>query len=403
MKFFNKLCARIILKKFDYISYGYLKVHLLDDTIECFGNKSSTPVNLYVKNEKFFLDLLLGGNIGLGESYTKEYWDTDNLTNLICLFIKNIEQLKKNGLNNIFIKKILLIFNNLLKTNTKKQSKKNIYAHYDLGNDFYKLFLDKDTMMYSSAIFDKSNITLGNAQKNKLQKIIKLSNIQSHHHVLEIGCGWGGFAIEAVRSTGCLVTAITISKEQYIFAKQKIKEEGLEHKIDIQLCDYRDIKGSFDRIVSIEMLEAIGKLYYGKFFKKCDKLLNKEGKVFLQVITIPDQRFDAYARNPDWIQKHIFPGGALPSLFELSKSIKKSSSMQIQYINNIGIHYAQTLNCWRTSFENQHDRIQELGFNDVFFRKWIYYLSYCEAGFKTTFINDLHIILQRPNDNENND
>ena len=327
----------------------------------------------------------------------KNDWETPNLTSLLTLLINNMKYLQKSGINKGSIMRIVNIVNHNLNNNTRKQSIKNIHSHYDLGNDFYKLFLDNETMMYSSAIFKNNDEKLYQAQINKLNTLISLGELNSSDHILEIGSGWGGFAIQAAKTIGCKITTITISKEQFIFTKQKILDENVDHLVDIKLCDYRDISGSYDKIVSIEMLEAVGQKYYGTFFNKCNNLLKPNGKLILQVITIPDQRFQSYKKNPDWIQKHIFPGGILPSLYELTKAIKNSSELQVDQINNIGIHYAKTLHQWRFNFNQNKTSILSLGFNEIFLRKWNYYLSYCEAGFASKFINNLHIVIKKLN------
>jgi cyclopropane-fatty-acyl-phospholipid synthase len=304
--------------------------------------------------------------------------------------------LKKSGLTQAWIKRRLHQLSHAINRNTKTGSRRNIQAHYDLGNDFYQLFLDAETLLYSSALFESPNQSLGDAQRAKIQNLIRLAGIEAHHHILEVGCGWGGFAIEAARTIGCKVTGLTISQAQYDLATQRIKEAALTEQIDIQLCDYRDAKGTYDRIVSIEMLEAVGHAYYGNYFSTLDRLLKPGGRIALQVITIPDQRYDAYRQNPDWIQKHIFPGGILPSLTELSKAMTKHSMLHIDHIENIGIHYAETLRRWRATCEAHPETLKKMGYDALFQRKWIYYLAYCEAGFQTEFINDLHIILKRP-------
>jgi cyclopropane-fatty-acyl-phospholipid synthase len=280
--------------------------------------------------------------------------------------------------------------------NDINQSKQNIRQHYDLGNPMFQIFLDK-TMTYSAARFDRPGETLEQAQHNKLRSIINKAQIQTGDHVLEIGSGWGSFAIEAARQTGCRVTTVTLSQEQLVFVQQKIKQQGLEKHIAVKLCDYRKIEGRFDKIVSIEMLEAVGHKYYGTFFKTCDRLLKPNGLVVLQVITIPDQRYNNYRRTGDWIQKHIFPGGLLPSLSVLLNGMVKNSQLIVEDIENIGIHYAQTLREWRIRFLNQYDQLKKQGWGDEFKRTWEYYFSYCEAAFDSRTLGNLQIVLTRPN------
>ena len=251
-------------------------------------------------------------------------------------------------------------------------------------------------MMYSSAIYDSDGQSLADAQRARVRQIIETARIGPDHHLLEIGSGWGGFALEAARQSGCRITSITLSGEQLRYARERARREGLDEKVKFQLCDYREARGSYDRIISIEMLEAVGHRHLGSFFSACDQLLNPNGLVFLQVITIPDQRYRQYRRSCDWIQKHIFPGGMLPSLHALSASISGHSALQIEGVRSIGAHYARTLHDWRISFQARLTEARALGFDDIFIRKWIYYLSYCEAGFSAKLIDDLHITLARP-------
>ena len=400
--FIEKICLVLVDRQLQTIKKGSLTLTLPNQEELTYGDSSSTkPQHLHVHNYRFFTQLVFAGNIGLGESYTESDWSTPNLPHLLALFIHNINDLKKSGLTNAWLKKRLHQLSHAINRNTKTGSRRNIQAHYDLGNDFYQLFLDAETMLYSSALFEFPNQSLGDAQRAKIQNLIRLAGIESDHHILEVGCGWGGFAIEAARTTGCKVTGLTISQAQYDLAIQRIQEADLSEQIDIQLCDYRDVQGTYDRIVSIEMLEAVGHAYYGTYFSTLDSLLKPGGRIALQVITIPDQRYDAYRQNPDWIQKHIFPGGILPSLTELSKAMTKDSMLHIDHIENIGIHYAETLRRWRSACENHSEKLEQIGYDQTFQRKWIYYLSYCEAGFQTEFTNDLQIVLKRPTETIN--
>ena len=395
--FLEKNCLALVHRQLQTIKKGSLTLTLPNQEQRTYGHSSATdPQHLHVHHYRFFTQLVFAGNIGLGESYTESDWDTPNLPHLPALFIHNMNDLKKSGLTHAWIKRRLHQLSHAINRNTKTGSRRNIQAHYDLGNDFYQLFLDAETLLYSSALFESPHQSLGDAQRAKIQNLIRLAGIKAHHHILEVGCGWGGFAIEAARTTGCKVTGLTISQAQYDLATQRIQEAELTEQIDIQLCDYRDAQGTYDRIVSIEMLEAVGHAYYGTYFSTLDRLLKPGGRIALQVITIPDQRYDAYRQNPDWIQKHIFPGGILPSLTELSKAMTKDSMLHIDHIENIGIHYAETLRRWRTACERQSEKLEQMGYDQPFQRKWIYYLAYCEAGFQTEFINDLHMILKRP-------
>jgi len=398
---FEQKCFNLLDRHLKNMTWGHLVLQLPDGSENHYGNDSPEK-RIIVKRYRFFSRLVLGGNIGLGETWTDHDWTSSDLTGVLELFIHNMAALKKSGLSAAIAKRVVNVVGHAKNKNTKEGSRRNIHAHYDLGNDFYRLFLDPETMMYSSAVFSRDTAgpspdeSLADAQRNKIHRLIELADIRREHHVLEIGCGWGGFAIEAVRKTGCRVTAITISNEQFSYAKNKVSAAGLEDRIEVAMIDYRDLKGQFDRIVSIEMLEAVGHAYYGTYFETCDRLLKPDGKVVLQVITIPDQRYDAYRSNPDWIQKHIFPGGMLPSLTELSKAMTRHSSFTVEHLSNIGVDYAETLRRWRVAFQEKNKELLDLGYDETFQRKWLYYLCYCEAGFQTRFTNNLHLVLTRP-------
>ena len=392
---FERQCMKLVDRQLARISKGHLAVQLPDGVILHYGDPSEAKI-LNINRYSFYTRLVTAGNIGLGEAWTDGDWDSDDLAGILQLFIDNMEALKPTGLTTGLAKRLQHLLQHVLNRNTLSGSRRNIHAHYDLGNDFYSLFLDPETMMYSAAVFQSEDESLARAQIHKIHRLTGLAEISSEHHVLEIGCGWGGFAVEAAKQTGCRVTGITISTEQFKFATERVAQEGLEDRVKIVLCDYRKMTGSFDRIVSIEMLEAVGHAYYGTFFNTCDRLLKPGGCVVLQVIAIPDQRYMAYRRNPDWIQKHIFPGGMLPSLTELSRAMTKHSSLIVDNLDNIGIHYAETLRRWRSVFESNRAELLRQGYDGHFQRKWIYYLCYCEAGFQTRFINDLHLKLVRP-------
>jgi cyclopropane-fatty-acyl-phospholipid synthase len=392
---FEKKCIHLVDGHLQNIRAGHLVLKLPDGSERHYGDDSE-PKQIKVCHYRFFPQVVLGGNVGMGEAWTENDWDSDDPTGVLELFIHNMSVLKQSGLTTGIAKRLAHLIQHVRNRNTREGSQRNIHAHYDLGNDFYRLFLDHDTMMYSSAVFKSPDESLAEAQRHKIHRLAELADIRPEHHVLEIGCGWGGFAVETAKQTGCRVTGITISDEQYRYARERVAAEGLGKQVEILMCDYRDVQGTFDRIVSIEMLEAVGHAYYGTFFKTCDRLLKLGGRIALQVITIPDQRYDAYRRNPDWIQKHIFPGGMLPSLTELTKSMTRHSSLTVEHLDNIGIHYAETLRRWRTAVDQRREQLIELGYDETFQRKWIYYLCYCEAGFQTRFTNNLHLVLTRP-------
>jgi cyclopropane-fatty-acyl-phospholipid synthase len=384
---FKKAMSRILK--------GTLTVTLPDNSIIEFGDIRRKPRGqMVVRNWNLFWRFIKDGEIGLGESYVDNEWDSEDMPQLLDLYITNMDILDNK-------KGMLIFFSNLYRLmtfkkfrNTRKRAKKNIEAHYDLGNDLFNMFLDKN-LLYSCAIFQSPKDSLEKAQLNKIHALIDKTGIKSGDRVLEIGSGWGGFAVEAVKKTGCHVTTITLSNEQYSYVKEKIKKLGFSKKVDVRLRDYRDMQGRFDKIISIEMLEAVGIEYYDIFFRQCEKLLAPNGTIGLQVITMPDCRFNEYRRNVDWIQTYIFPGGILPSLHVLSKAITNNSKFHIEHLENIGFHYARTLRIWRERFMKNLEKLLGLGYDATFQRIWLYYLYICEAAFKNRILNDLQIILTR--------
>ena len=358
-----------------------------------FGRNKNASAVLWVHHWDVFSKIVGSGDIGLGEAFMSREWDSPNPAAVLEFLIENRPCFKRLSR----FEKISGVFNRMLhwiRKNTVSGSKKNIGAHYDLSNDFFKAFLD-ESMTYSCAVFDPTDKKLEAAQKSKINNIINNAKIGPDNHVLEIGCGWGAFAIEAVRKTGCRVTGLTLSEEQFKLARARVREAGLEDKIEIRLCDYRNVNGAFDRIVSIEMLEAVGHDYFGEFFNCCDRLLKPDGIMALQVITIPDQRYDNYRRGCDFIQKYIFPGGLLPSLHILSENMTKQSALIFEKIENIGPHYATTLRMWYEQFKLNRARIQALGFDGALLRDWEYYFVYCEAGFKKRYLTCLQLVVTR--------
>ncbi len=390
----QRLCRRIVTRYFAGLEVGRLTVVMPDKSRHGFGGKrEGREAELHIDHYDFFKRLVTAGDIGFGESYMRGEWDSPNVTGLLLFFIDNQEVIDRNIVRNAFWGNILNSARHGWRRNSRKGSRKNIGEHYDLGNDFYELFLDP-TMTYSCGIFDNPACTLERAQENKLGKILQKSEVSKDHDVLEIGCGWGSWAIRAAQKTGCRVTGITLSNEQKKFAEEKIRVLGLTDRIDIQLRDYRDVRGSYDRVVSIEMIEAVGHQYLEAFFKTCAGLLKIDGAAVFQVITIPDEKYDTYRNRSDWIQKHIFPGGMLPSLAVLRKAAD-SAGLRIRDVESFGPHYARTLDEWRKNFKSHWPVIKKLGFDEVFRRKWEYYFHYCEAGFASGMIDVVQMVLLR--------
>jgi len=396
----SKIGSAIFLGSFlPRMKVGCIRVELPDGSVKEFGDlKSELRGHLKINNDNFFVNVLIHADIGFSEAFMYSDCDTNDLTKLIHLFLENREYLDNLDTSFAWAGHIFDYFGHSQHKNTEENSVVNIRSHYDLSNDVFQTFLDP-TMTYSCAYFGSPDDTLEVAQIKKITKIIQKARITADDHVLEIGCGWGTFAIRAVRQTGCRITAITISVEQQTLARERVKAAGLEDKISIELIDYRNITGQFDKIVSIEMLEAVGHEYLGTFFEACDKLLKPNGLLVVQVITVPDFRYDKYRKSCDFIQKYIFQGGNCPSLSALTNAMKSSSKFTVEQLENIGPHYAKTLCLWKDTFIANKDKITALGFDSVFFRKWIYYFCYCEAGFASRTLGDLQIIFTRPCNN----
>ncbi len=392
----EKLALRAVFSIFARVRKGRLIVTFPDQSQRTFGGlEPGLEAEITIHQYRFFRRLLWDAGIGLGEGYMAEDWQTPDLETLLRLFIENKSWLERKS---AFFEVLSILRNrigHLTRRNSEKNSRRNIRDHYDLGNRFFKLFLD-ETMTYSAAVFDSPGEDLNAAQRRKLSRIIEKACLGPEDHVLEVGCGWGSFALEAVRRTGCRVTGITLSEEQLKFARERVAAEGLSNRIDFKLCDYRAMTGQFSRIVSIEMLEAVGHEFLGDYFHTLDRLLKPDGLAVIQVITIPDQRYESYRRGCDFIQKHIFPGGHLPSLAALTAAITRHSHFFVEHLENIGPHYAETLRRWRETLSEKYEEARSLGFSVSQLRAWEYYFAYCEAGFAARYLNDLHLVLTRP-------
>lgn len=391
----QKRCMTYVLTLLGRIRHGYLKVTLPRGEVEAFGDEAAeSRADLTVNEYRFFSRVILGGDIGLGESYMASEWDSSDPADLVRVLIENRDTIADGNFATTVYNRLRDRILHLARANTLPGSRRNIRRHYDLSNDFFRTFLD-ETMTYSCGLFSSPEESLEDAQRNKLHSLVRKARLTEDDHVLEIGCGWGGFAIEAVRQTGCRVTGITVSAAQYDYARKLVHDTGLEGHITILLRDYRSIGGLFDKIVSIEMLEAVGHRYLGSFFKSCDRLLKEGGLMALQTITIPDQHYDRYRKGMDWIRKHIFPGGHLPSLTAIGTAMTNHSSLTIDHAENIGMHYARTLREWRNRFLANLDSVSLIGFDRTFQRKWIYYFACCEAGFAARALGNLQIVLSR--------
>ena len=384
-----KISEKIVLNKLKKIEYGSLKLINYDGQVFHFGNlEDDLAADIKINNPKFYFNIISGGSSALGEAHMKRDFYTSNLTNLIEISAKNIE-LVYSFSGSLKIKKIKNFFKSIFASNTKSKSLQYISKHYDLGNNFFSKWLDK-TLTYSSAVYENENDSLEIAQKNKYQKLIDLLNVKDGNKVLEIGCGWGGFSEYLAKNYNVSIDCITISKKQFEFTKKRISDAGLDNKVNVMFLDYRDLQDKYDKIVSIEMIEAVGENYLGKYFETIKKSLNKDGSAALQGITIRDDLFDRYKRSEDFIQKYIFPGGFLPSV-NLMKTLIKKNKLNLIKVNFYPDDYARTLANWRTNFFKAWNIITPLGFDETFKRMWEFYLSYCEAGFKSKNINLIQI------------
>lgn len=398
----KSVCERIILSMLAKMDRGTLFLTLPDGaTIRMGSGEEYLVANIHVKDNYFFKRCLLYGDIGFGEAYVAGEWDTDNITNVIKWFLLNVNNAPSVSGSNVKtgIVNVLRLFNRLSHTrkmNSVNGSRKNIAAHYDLNNEFFSLFLDP-TMTYSSAYFIEDGMNLEAAQYAKYDRLCRQLQLKATDRVLEIGTGWGGNAVYMAKRYGCHVTTITISQEQYKLAKERVAEEKLEHRVEVLLQDYRLAEGKYDKIVSIEMLEAVGAGFMDRYFSKCYELLKPQGILALQVITCPDSRFDTLKKSVDWIQKHIFPGSLLPSVAAINRSVNKTGDMTLVDLKDIGLHYATTLEMWRKQFNKNLPGVKKLGFDDAFIRKWNYYLCYCEAAFAMRNIHVMQMTYTRPN------
>jgi cyclopropane-fatty-acyl-phospholipid synthase len=391
----ERRAMRTIVSMLGNLQVGAVEVALPDGRRRVFGDPQvPLRTTIEVHDWRFFTRLLHGASVGVGESYMEGEWSSEDLVSLIRIMIANRRALRRitpAAVLNIAGDRLL----HAVRANRLGRAKRNISAHYDLSNELYGLFLD-DTMTYSAAFFEERGATLEQAQEAKYRRLADKVRLTGDCHVLEIGCGWGGFASFAARTYGCRVTGITLSEQQASHARERLRREGLDHLVDIEVVDYRKVRGRFDRVVSIEMLEAVGHRYLETFFRTVDRVLAADGLVALQVITIPEQRYDTYRRRPDFIQRYIFPGGHLPSLEALTGTMGSASELYVDHVENIGMHYAETLHRWRVRFLSNADQVLRLGFDQRFVRMWEFYLAYCEGAFLARYINDLQLVLTRP-------
>jgi len=359
------------------------------------SDQKTLSATVFVNDPRFYTDMFFGGSIGAGESYMAGFWRCDDLTQLIRIIImnRNVFNAFDGGPAKLTapVHRVL----HFLRNNTREGSRKNISAHYDLGNDFYALFLD-ETMTYSCAVFDPPGCSLAEASVEKYDRICRKLNLSPGDHVLEIGAGWGGFAIHAAKQYGCRVTTTTISREQHNFAQKRIIEAGLSSSIELLFKDYRDLEGTYDKLVSIEMIEAVGHQYLETFFRCCSGRLKEDGMMLLQAITIADREYEAHKHSVDFIKRYIFPGSCIPSLTAISRAVTGSTDMRLFHCEDITHHYVRTLREWRRRFFLHIRDVRRQGYSEQFIKMWEYYLCYCEGGFAEHYIGDVQMLFTKP-------
>ena len=388
------MTKQIFLKSLESLRVGCLEVVCPEATYR-FG-EAQDPLHavIAVHNDHFFRRAFWAGDVGIGEAYMAGDWSTPDLVAVVRLAVRNITQLDRSNRLFTSLRKMIDLFQHRRNRNDQSGSQRNIAHHYDLGNDFYRLFLDRN-LVYSCAYYENAEDTLEKAQISKFERICQKLQLQPEDHILEIGTGWGGFAAYAAGNFGCRVTTTTISKEQHDYASKLFTSNVDGDRIHLLFQDYRNLTGQFDKIVSIEMFEAVGYDYYDEFFGVCDRLLKPEGSMLMQTITILESKFEQYRRQSDWIEKYIFPGAELSSVVEIQRSLSRKTSLQLFHLEDIGIHYALTLNEWRHRFLDRVGDVRQLGFDENFVRMWDYYLAYCEGAFRERYISDVQLVLTK--------
>lgn len=387
---------RIVLRQLEGISHGSLTINEGGESFRL-GELDSGGVDAVVNvhDAAVYHHVLTAGVVGSGESYMQGHWSSPSLVDVIRLFCANMNTMQAVDDRSSLMHRLGARFLHMFNTNSLKGSRRNIGAHYDLGNDFFSLFLDP-SMMYSSAVYPTADASLEQASIYKLDLLCQQLELSADDHLLEIGTGWGGMAIHAAKQYGCRVTTTTISQEQYEYARQRVQAEGLAERVTVLCEDYRQLKGRYDKIVSIEMIEAVGHEYYSEYFRRCDALLKPGGKFAIQAITMQDQRYDAARDSVDFIKRYIFPGGCLPSLEVISRHIARDTQMQIVAMRDITPDYARTLEEWRERFMAQCEAVLEQGFDETFLRMWEFYLAYCEGGFRERVISTVQLTFASP-------
>ena len=393
---FQNFAQHIVLSTLALTKRGRLQVRLPNGETQEFGEGlSQATASIHIKSYKFFTRIIQNGDIGFGEAFTEDYAESDDLTSLLEFFLQNKEatiNAKQPWLTSLG--RLASTLFHWSRRNSLKGSRRNIEAHYDLSNDFFASFLDS-TMTYSSGLFLRADDSLAQSQEQKLEAMFRDADLKATDHVLEIGCGWGHLAIRAAQTRGCRVTGVTLSKEQLKFARERVQQLGLESQVDFQLCDYRNIEGQYDKVLSVEMIEAVGKENIPTFIQACQRLLKPGGRASIQAITMADEHYQEYLKECDWIQKYIFPGGCLVSLQHLKGLTEKTKDLKMDVQRTFGLDYARTLEIWQHQFHQAREEILAQGFDERFLRLWNYYMSYCRAGFVEGPLDVAHLSLYK--------
>ena len=390
--FVDRIAVSVLERELAHLQTRALEVTLPDGTRRRFGSGDPVPVRLQIHDSAFFRRIATRGKVGFGESYTTGEWDCDDLVGLFELLVRNAEA---TAVRRPALRRLLAARPRPNRRNSLGRARRNIAYHYDLGNDFFALMLD-ETMTYSCAVFDSPQVSLADAQRAKLQRVCDKLQLREDDHVLEIGCGWGSFALHAARTTGCRVTSLTISAEQARLARERVAQAGLADRVAVVEQDFREHDGRYTKVASIEMLEAIGERQFEPYFATIDRVLEPDGIACVQTILIPDDRWDAYRTSPDWIEQYVFPGCLIPSLTAVTSAATRSSRLMVHEVEEIGPHYAETLRRWRSNFRSRIEDVRSLGYDRRFERTWDFYLAFCEAGFRTRALRDVQLTFTRP-------
>lgn len=388
------LLKRAVLRQLGQLRHGQLAI-IEDGERHTFG-RAGSPLNaeIHVQDAAVWAMVAGNGSIGAGEAYIHGYWSTPDLTAVVRVFVSNLDVLDGMERGLARFGRPLLQGLHWLNRNTRQGSRRNIAAHYDLGNALFEQFLDP-TMMYSAAMFQSEQDSLEQAQLHKLERICQKLELKPGDHLLEIGTGWGSMAIYAASHYGCRVTTTTLSREQYEYTRQRIEQQGLQQRITLLLEDYRDLDGQYDKLVSIEMIEAVGHRFLPTYFQQCARLLKDDGLMLLQAITIRDQRYEQARKSVDFIQRYIFPGGALPSVHKMLEIVSRDTDLNLHHMEDFGLHYARTLRLWHDNLRRARHRLEQLGYDDYFYRLWEFYLCYCEGGFLERTIGTAQLLLAK--------